>query len=87
MEGLRNHVLIHSAMGTRGHLHPLGIDQSSVFALLVLRFAPALGALLLIGLHGTRWQVAALVSRYSVCYFQAMAHGIKPGLLATLLGV
>ncbi|MEW7002113.1 DMT family transporter [Serratia ureilytica] len=28
-----------------------------------------------------------LIGSYSVCYFQAMAHGITPGLLATLLGV
>jgi len=76
-----------------------GLDHGSVFALLILRFALALGALLLIGLPGrrwlprpgTRWQVAAtgllLIGSYSVCYFQAMAHGITPGLLATLLGV
>ncbi|MCL2892589.1 DMT family transporter [Brenneria tiliae] len=76
-----------------------GLDHGSVFALLILRFSLALGALLLIGLPGrrwlpepgTRWQVAAtgllLIGSYSVCYFQAMAHGITPGLLATLLGV
>ncbi|ROL65783.1 EamA family transporter [Pseudomonas protegens] len=76
-----------------------GLDHGSVFALLVLRFALALGVLLLIGLPGrrwlpkrdTRWQVAGtgllLIGCYSVCYFQAMAHGITPGLLATLLGV
>ncbi|HWK69911.1 MAG TPA: DMT family transporter [Burkholderiaceae bacterium] len=76
-----------------------GLDHGSVFALLILRFALALDALLLIGLPGRRWlpapgtrrQVAAtgllLIGSYSVCYFQAMAHGITPGLLATLLGV
>ncbi|TBV15372.1 DMT family transporter [Stutzerimonas kirkiae] len=76
-----------------------GLDHGSVFALLVLRFSLALGALLLIGLParrwlpgpGTSWQVAStgllLTGGYSVCYFQAMAHGITPGLLATLLGV
>lgn len=76
-----------------------GLDHGSVFALLVLRFAIALGALLLIGLPGrrwlplagTRWQVAGtgllMIGGYSACYFQAMAHGITPGLLATLLGV
>lgn len=75
------------------------LDHSSVFAVLTLRFGLALGALLLIGLpsrrwlpeRGTRWQVAAtgllLIGSYSVCYFQAMAHGITPGLLATLLGI
>ncbi|WP_202863890.1 DMT family transporter [Ereboglobus luteus] len=75
------------------------LDHSSVFAVLILRFSLALGALLLIGLRGrrwlpkpgTRWQVAGvgllLIGCYSVCYFQAMAHGITPGLLATLMGV
>jgi drug/metabolite transporter (DMT)-like permease len=76
-----------------------GLDHGSVLALLTLRFALALAALGLIGLParrwlpapGTRWQVAGtgllLIGCYSVCYFQAMAHGITPGLLATLLGV
>lgn len=75
------------------------LDHSSVMAILILRFGLALGALLMIGFPnrrwlpapGTRWQVAStgllLVGIYSVCYFQAMAHGITPGLLATLLGV
>lgn len=76
-----------------------GLDHSSVFALLTLRFAVALGALLLTGLSnrswlpkpGAGWQVAGtgllMIGSYSICYFQAMAHGITPGLLATLLGV
>lgn len=76
-----------------------GLDHSSVLAILILRYGLALGALLLIGLPrrrwlprpGTRWQVAGtgllLIGGYSLCYFQAMAHGITPGLLATLLGV
>ena len=75
------------------------LDHSSVFAVLILRFALALGALLVIGipsrrwlpLPGTRWQVAGtgflLIGCYSICYFQAMAHGVTPGLIATLLGV
>jgi drug/metabolite transporter (DMT)-like permease len=75
------------------------LDHGSVFAVLILRYSMALGALLLIGLRGrrwlpatgTRWQVAGtgvlLIGGYSVCYFQAMAHGITPGLLATLLGI
>ncbi len=74
------------------------LDHSSVFAVLVLRFGLALGALLVIGLRTRRWlplpgtrrQVAGtgllLIGSYSVCYFQAIAHGITPGLLATLLG-
>lgn len=75
------------------------LDHASVFAVLILRFAIALGATLVIGLRtrrwlpasGSRWQVAGtgllLIGSYSVCYFEAMAHGITPGLLATLLGV
>ena len=75
------------------------LDHGSVFAVLTLRFALALGATLLIGLHARRWlpepetrrQVAAtgllLIGCYSVFYFQAMAHGVTPGLIATVLGV
>jgi drug/metabolite transporter (DMT)-like permease len=75
------------------------LDHSSVFAVLILRFGIALGATVLVGLpgrrwlprEGTRWQVAAtgalLIGAYSVCYFEAMAQGITPGSLATLLGV
>ncbi len=75
------------------------LDHGSVFAVLIFRFAMALCATLLIRLPGrswlpgpgTRWQVAGtgllMIGSYSVCYFQAMAHGITPGLLATLLGV
>lgn len=76
-----------------------GLDHGSVFALLVLRYGIALAALLVFAARskrwlpaaGTRFQVAGtgllLIASYSVCYFQAMAHGITPGLLATLLGV
>ncbi|MGO3891953.1 MAG: DMT family transporter [Paenalcaligenes sp.] len=74
-----------------------GLDYASPTVLLLLRFSLAMGALLLLGLRrpiwpakGTRWQVAStgllLVGGYSICYFQSMAHGITPGLLATLLG-
>ena len=75
------------------------LDHGSVFAVLILRYAIALVTLLIIGIRGkrwlpaagTRWQVAGtgllLIGGYSVCYFQAMAHGITPGLLATLLGI
>ncbi|HEY1121963.1 MAG TPA: DMT family transporter [Haloferula sp.] len=75
------------------------LDHGTVFAVLILRYTMALAALLVIGLRGkrclpaagTRWQVAGtgllLIGGYSVCYFQAMAHGITPGLLATLLGI
>ncbi len=74
-----------------------GLDYASPTVLLLLRFSLAMGALLLLGLRrpiwpakGTRWQVAStgllLVGGYSIFYFQSMAHGITPGLLATLLG-
>ncbi|MET1079668.1 MAG: DMT family transporter [Pseudomonas sp.] len=76
-----------------------GLDHGSAFALLILRFCIALAVLLVLGLsrgrwlpaRGTRRQVAStgllLIGSYSICYFQAMAHGITPGLMATLLGI
>jgi drug/metabolite transporter (DMT)-like permease len=76
-----------------------GLDHGSPFALLILRFALALAVLLGIGLARRRWlpapgtglRVAAtgvmLIGGYSICYFQAMAYGITPGVIATLLGV
>ena len=75
------------------------LDYSSVLALLCLRFALALAVLLLIGWRrgrwlpepGTRGQVISagllLIGGYCVCFFQALAHGITPGLLATILGI
>jgi drug/metabolite transporter (DMT)-like permease len=76
-----------------------GLDHGSPQALLVLRFAIALAALLVLGLWrrrclpvpGTRLGVAGtgllMIGSYSICYFQAMAWGVTPGVLATLLGV
>jgi drug/metabolite transporter (DMT)-like permease len=75
-----------------------GLDHGSAFALLVFRFALAFGVLLILGLwrksllpaQGTRWRVVAigllLIGSYTICYFQAMAHGITPGLIATVMG-
>ncbi|HUE94161.1 DMT family transporter [Pseudomonas sp.] len=75
-----------------------GLDHGSAFALLVFRFALAFGVLLILGLwrksllpaQGTRWRVATigllLIGSYTICYFQAMAHGITPGLIATVMG-
>lgn len=77
----------------------LGLDSASPLALLIFRFMTALGTLLLIGClrrrwlpeKGTRLQVIVsglmLVGGYSVCYFQAMAHGVTPGLIATIMGI
>lgn len=77
----------------------LGLDNASPFALLVFRFAIALSALLLISCFRSRWlpqkgtrkQVALtglmLIGGYSVCYFQAMAYGVTPGLIATIMGI
>ncbi|MFI8481782.1 DMT family transporter [Pseudomonas sp. NPDC078700] len=76
-----------------------GLEHSSAFAFLLLRFMLALGALVLIGLYrkrllperGTRKRVAAtglvMIGGYSVCYLMALDNGITPGVLATLLGV
>lgn len=77
----------------------LGLDHASAFALLTLRFALALGVLLLLGslsrtwlpAHGQRWRTAVtgllLIGGYSICYLLALDHGVTPGVLATLLGV
>lgn len=77
----------------------MGLDNASPAALLFFRFAIASGILLLISAfrrrllpkRGFRRQAALtgvlMVSGYSVCYFQAMAHGVTPGILATIMGI
>ncbi|MDF3837480.1 DMT family transporter, partial [Cupriavidus basilensis] len=77
----------------------LGLEYASAFALLVARFALALSVLLVLAAWrrrwlppaGTRLQVAAagllLTGAYSICYLLALARGITPGVLATVLGV
>ena len=77
----------------------LGLAHASPLAFLILRFVLAFGVLLTLGLlrrrwlpaRGTRLRVAAtgalLIGSYSICYLQALDHGITPGVLATLLGV
>jgi len=77
----------------------LGLDNASYLALLIFRFTLALAALLLVGWYrkkllpavGSFKQVALtgllLIGGYSVCYFQAMAHGVTPGLIATIMGI
>lgn len=76
-----------------------GLDNASPIALLMLRFAIALFVLLLIAIfrkrilpkHGTRKQVLLagllIIAGYSICYFKAMAHGVTPGLMATIMGI
>ena len=75
------------------------LDHSSAFAILPLRFALALVALLAIAAlrrqflpqPGSRRQVLvsglALIGGYSICYFLALENGVTPGVLATVLGV
>ncbi|WP_313305961.1 DMT family transporter [Stutzerimonas balearica] len=75
------------------------LDHSSAFAILTLRFALALVALLAIAAlrrqflpqPGSRRQILvsglALIGGYSICYFLALENGVTPGVLATVLGV
>ncbi|MFT0621820.1 DMT family transporter [Ectopseudomonas guguanensis] len=77
----------------------LGLDHASPFAFLLLRFALAFTALVLIASHsgvwlperGMRWATARagllMIGGYSICYMLALAKGITPGVLATVLGV
>ena len=77
-----------------------GLAHASAFVFLSLRFALALAVLgamamarrrSLLPRPGTRTRVAAtgllLSGCYSVAYLLALAHGVTPGVLATLLGV
>lgn len=76
----------------------LGIEHASAFAFLLMRFALASAALAAFGVsrgrwlpaRGTRVRVAVtgalLTGGYSICYFLALARGLTPGLLATILG-
>ncbi|MEQ1159087.1 DMT family transporter [Acinetobacter calcoaceticus] len=76
-----------------------GLDNASPIALLILRFSTALSVLFVFALfrkrllpkHGTRKQVLLtgllIIAGYSICYFKAMAHGVTPGLMATIMGI
>lgn len=76
-----------------------GLDNASSIALLILRFSTALIILFVLALfrkrllpkHGTRKQVLLtgllIIAGYSICYFKAMAHGVTPGLMATIMGI
>ncbi|WP_192983208.1 DMT family transporter [Pseudomonas sp. EggHat1] len=77
----------------------LGLDHASPFAFLVLRFALAFAALVLIACFSgvrlpepdLRWPTAKagllMIGGYSICYMLALAKGVTPGVLATVLGV
>lgn len=76
-----------------------GLDYSSVFAILIMRFAVAFVFLILLLLfrrqflpaRGSRIKVmgagALLIGGYSIFYFFALDNGITPGVLATMLGI
>jgi len=77
----------------------IGLRHGSPFALLILRYALAGVILALVGVcrgkllpaPGTRWRNAAIglliAGFYSSFYLLALANGVTPGALATLLGV
>ena len=77
----------------------LGLDHASPFAFLILRFALAFAALVLIAScsgvwlpeRDLRWPTAKagllMIGGYSICYMLALAEGMTPGVLATVLGV
>lgn len=76
-----------------------GLNHASVSMLLIGRYGVALLVLSLLALKYRQWlpdkgqRLAAakagllLVGAYSIAYFEAMQHGVTPGLIATLLGV
>ena len=76
-----------------------GLDNASPTVLLTFRFSVALILLLIIGVFRKKLlpQKDAMkpviltglimIGGYSVCYFQAMAHGVTPGLIATIMGI
>ncbi|WP_246182522.1 DMT family transporter [Pandoraea pneumonica] len=76
-----------------------GLTHASAFAFLVIRLGVALAALTLLAMTrrqwwpapGTCWRVAGtgvlLIGGYQAAYLLALANGITPGALATVLGV
>lgn len=85
--------------GSGGIFSRWGLDHSSAFAFLTVRFGMALLCLILIGVVGRRWLPAPgtrfqvmrtgflLVGCYSILYFLALEYGVTPGVLATVMGV
>lgn len=76
-----------------------GLDSASPLAFLILRFSIALIILIVLAAfrqrllpkRGTRKQVLItgllIIAGYSIFYFKAMAHGVTPGLIATIMGI
>ncbi|WP_029043421.1 DMT family transporter [Cupriavidus sp. WS] len=76
----------------------LGLEYASAFALLAARFALALLVLLALAAWRRRWLPAPgtrlrvmaagllMTGAYSICYLLALARGVTPGVLATVLG-
>lgn len=76
-----------------------GLDHSSPFAILIVRFTIAFLFLLLLCMFkkrflpasGSRKKIAAvgllIIGGYSIFYFLALENGITPGILATVMGI
>ncbi|MCC8379859.1 DMT family transporter [Xenorhabdus sp. PB30.3] len=76
-----------------------GLDYSSSFAILTIRFAIAFLCLLLLCVFrkhylpasGSIGKVAGtgllMIAGYAIFYFLALEHGITPGILATVMGI
>ncbi|KMJ45349.1 multidrug DMT transporter permease [Xenorhabdus khoisanae] len=76
-----------------------GLDHSSSFAILTVRFSIAFLFLLILCMFkkrylpapGNRKKVATvgllIIGGYSIFYFLALEHGITPGILATVMGI
>src|SRR5690606_1719892 len=85
--------------GSAGIFTRIGLDHGSVMAMLILRFAIALPMVIMLGHFnggslppkGQRLLPAIsgllMIGLYSFFYFETLAQGITPGLLATILGV
>ncbi|HCA15585.1 MAG TPA: EamA family transporter [Alcaligenes faecalis] len=85
--------------GSAGIFTRVGLDHGSVMAMLILRFTIALPMVVLLGHFNGSWlppkgqrllpaiSGLLMIGLYSFFYFETLAQGITPGLLATILGV
>ncbi|MDX7988656.1 DMT family transporter [Xenorhabdus sp. 12] len=76
-----------------------GLDHSSAFAILTVRFSIAFLCLSLLCIFRKRYLPAPgnikkvagigllIIGGYSIFYFLALEHGITPGILATIMGI